>query len=198
MSQVIINIAIITGSTRPGRNSLAVSNWILSIASNYGGASYELVDIADFNLPLLDEPLSASASARMGKDYSKPHTKKWSEAISKFDGYLFIVPEYNFGISAALKNALDFLYVEWNNKAAGFVSYGTNGGVRATAQLRQVLAELKIATITPEVNFSLHSDFEHFTDFKPSDNHRPHVEAMVDQLVSWSSALKDLRNTANV
>jgi NAD(P)H-dependent FMN reductase len=94
-------------------------------------AEFELVDIKDFNLPLLDEPVPPS----MGQ-YSKPHTKVWAAKISSFDGYVFVTPEYNHGISGALKNAIDFLFAEWNNKAAGFVSYGSVGGARAMEQLR--------------------------------------------------------------
>lgn len=122
----MLKIAIIIGSTRPGRNGEAVAKWVYEIAQKRTDAEFELVDIKDFNLPLLDEPVPPS----MGQ-YSKPHTKKWAAKIGSFDGYVFVAPEYNHGISGALKNAIDFLFAEWNNKAAGFVSYGSVGGVRA-------------------------------------------------------------------
>jgi NAD(P)H-dependent FMN reductase len=194
MTKTIPNLAIIMGSTRPGLNAEAVAHWVAEIAEDQKDARFELIDIAEFNLPLLDEPFSAIASTRMGIEYANPHTRAWSETISSFDGYIFVTPEYNFGIPAALKNALDYLHPEWNNKAAGFVSYGMNGGARATAQLRQVLAELQVASVTPEVSLSLYSDFEGFTSFKPANTHLAQVHAMLNQLVSWARALMSVRD----
>jgi NAD(P)H-dependent FMN reductase len=125
----MFRIAIIIGSTRPSRNGEAVAKWVYKIAQKRSEAEFELVDIKDFNLPLLDEPVSPI----MGQ-YSKPHTKAWAAKIGSFDGYVFVTPEYNHGISGALKNAIDFLFAEWNNKAAGFVSYGGIGvGARGRA-----------------------------------------------------------------
>jgi len=100
------------------------------------------VDIADYHLPLLDEPLSP-----MLGQYTHAHTKAWAQTIASFDAYVFVTPEYNHSTSGALKNALDYLYHEWNNKAAGFVSYGGAGGVRAVEHLRLILAELMVATV---------------------------------------------------
>ena len=108
------------------------------------------MDIKDFNLPLLDEPVPPS----QGK-YSKEHTKKWAAKIASFDGYVFVTPEYNHGISGRLKNAIDFLYAEWNNKAAGFVGYGSAGGARAVEHLRLVMAEVQVATVRNQVALSL-------------------------------------------
>src|SRR3954454_7591748 len=122
----MVKIGIIVGSTRPGRNGEAVAKWVHGIASKRSDAQYELVDIAAYALPLLDEPVPPS----MGK-YSKEHTKRWAAKIASFDGFVFVTPEYNHGISGALKNAIDFLFAEWNNKAAGFVGYGSAGAVRA-------------------------------------------------------------------
>src|SRR6266478_1461744 len=122
----MLKIAIILGSTRPGRNGEAVAKWVHEIAKKRTDAEFEVVDIKDFNLPLLDEPVPPI----MGQ-YSKPHTKTWATKIGSFDGYVFVAPEYNHGISGALKNAIDFLFAEWNNKAAGFVSYGGASGARA-------------------------------------------------------------------
>ena len=158
----MLRIAIIIGSTRPGRNGEAVAKWVYEIAQKRGDAEFELVDIKDFNLPLLDEPVPPI----MGQ-YSKPHTKAWAAKIGSFDGYVFVTPEYNHGISGALKNAIDFLFAEWNNKAAGFVSYGGVGGVRAVEQLRLVLAEVQMATVRNQVLLSLFTDFENFSVFKP-------------------------------
>src|SRR5438552_17200731 len=104
----MIKIAIIIGSTRPGRNGEAVAKWIYEVAQKRSDAEFELVDIKDFNLPLLDEPVPAA----MG-NYSKPHTKAWGAKIDSFDGYVFVTPEYNHGMNGALKHAIDFLYREW-------------------------------------------------------------------------------------
>ncbi len=197
MTQPLPKIGIIIGSTRPGRNAQAVAQWTKDIAESRKDALFELIDIADYGLPLLDEHLSALASARMGQDYSQPHTRIWSEVIAGCDGYVLIAPEYNFGISAALKNALDYLHREWNDKAAGFIGYGANGGTRSTAQLRLVMAELKVATVVPEVNLSLHSDFENYTIFKPAEVHTLQVHAMLDQLIAWSSAFMSVRVKKN-
>ena len=184
----MLRIAIIIGSTRPGRNGAAVANWVYEIAQRRSDAEFELVDIRDFNLPLLDEPVSPM----MGQ-YSKPHTKVWAAKIGSFDGYVFVAPEYNHGISGALKNAIDFLFAEWNNKAAGFVSYGGAGGARAVEQLRLVLAEVQIATVRNQVLLSMFNDFENFSVFKPDARHEKSVNEMLDQVIAWSGALKSVR-----
>src|SRR4051794_21005778 len=133
----MLKIGIITGSTRPNRKSLDVANWVLQIAGKRGDAEYELVDIKDYELPLFDETISPS----MGK-YQQPHTQRWAAKIASLDAFVFVSPEYNHSIPAALKNAIDFLFAEWRNKAAGFVSYGSAGGARAVEHLRLVLAEV--------------------------------------------------------
>ena len=127
--------------------------------------------------------------------YSKPHTKTWAAKIGSFDAYVFVTPEYNHGISGALKNAIDFLFAEWNNKAAGFVSYGGVSGVRAVEQLRLVLAEVQMATVRNQVLLSLFTDFENFSVFKPGPTKEQSVNEMLDQLIAWGGALKTLRKT---
>ncbi len=183
------NIAIILGSTRPNRNGEAVAKWVLEIASKRTDANYELVDVKEFNLPLLDEDIPAS----QGK-YSKEHTKRWAEKIDAFDAYVFVTPEYNHSIPGALKNAIDFLFKEWNNKAAGFVSYGSVGGARAVEQLRVVMGELMIADVREQVMFSLSTDFVNYNEFKPDLKHKDIVNIMLDQVVTWSKAMKVLRD----
>jgi NAD(P)H-dependent FMN reductase len=136
----------------------------------------------------LDAPVPPS----QGK-YSKEHTKKWAAKIDSFDGFVFVTPEYNHGISGALKNAIDFLFKEWNNKAAGFVGYGSAGGVRAVEHLRLVMAECQMATVRNQVALSLFNDFENYTTFKPDPRHEKSVGNMLDQLLAWSGALKALR-----
>ena len=157
MNDQMLKVALILGSTRPGRNREAVSQCVYEIANRRNDANFELVDIKDFNLPLLDEPIPPS----MGQ-YSQEHTKTWSAKIDSFDAYIFVTAEYNHGIPGALKNAIDFLFKEWNNKVAGFVSYGSAGGVRAVEQLRLVMAELQVATVRAQVQLSLFTDFENY------------------------------------
>jgi NAD(P)H-dependent FMN reductase len=183
-----MKIGIIVGSTRPGRKAEAVARWVLEIAQQRKDAEYELVDVAAANLPLLDEEVPPS----MGK-YSKPHTKAWAAKIAPLDAFVFVTPEYNHGTSGALKNALDFLYAEWNNKAAGFVSYGSAGGARAVEQLRLVMAELQIADVRAQVMLSLYTDFENFAAFKPAAHHTKSVNTMLDQVVAWGKAMKTVR-----
>jgi NAD(P)H-dependent FMN reductase len=184
----MVKIAIIIGSTRPGRNSEAVAKWVFELAKKRTDAEFELVDIADFNLPLLDEPVPPA----MGQ-YSKEHTKVWSAKIASFDGYVFVTPEYNHATTGALKNAIDYLYKEWNNKAAGFVGFGSAGGTRAVENLRLIMAELQVADVRAQVGLSLFTDFENFSVFKPADHQLGSVNAMLDQVILWSGALKAIR-----
>lgn len=184
----MMKIAIVVGSTRPGRKAVAVASWVHELAKKRTDAEFEVVDIEDFNLPLLDEPVPPS----MGK-YEKEHTKAWAAKIASFDAYVFVTPEYNHGTSAALKNALDFVYGEWNNKAAGFVGYGSAGGVRAVESLRLVMGELQVADVRAQVSLSLSTDFEQFTTFKPDPKHEKTLGTMLDQVVAWGGALKTLR-----
>jgi len=184
----MIRIAIIIGSTRPGRKAEAVARWVHGLAAKRSDAEFELVDIKDFNLPLLDEPMPPAA----GK-YSQPHTRAWAAKVASFDAYVFVTPEYNHGPSGALKNAIDYLYREWNNKAAGFVGYGSAGGTRAVEQLRQVMGELLVADVRAQVALSLFTDFENFSTFKPAPMHEKSVNVMLDQVVAWGTALKTLR-----
>ena len=187
----MIKIAIVIGSTRPGRVGEAVGKWVYELAKERDDAQFELVDIKDFNLPLLDEPVPPS----QGK-YSKEHTKRWAAKIDSFDGFVFVTPEYNHGISGALKNAIDFLYAEWNNKAAGFVGYGSAGG-RAVESLRLVMAELQIADVRAQVSLSLHTDFENFTIFKPASYHEKSLNGVFDQVIAWGGALKAIREKSD-
>ena len=146
----MIKVAIVIGSTRPGRNGESVARWVYEIAAKRSDAEFELVDIKDYKLPLLDEPIPPS----MGQ-YSQEHTRLWAAKVDSFDAFVFVTPEYNHAPSGALKNAIDFLYKEWNNKAAGFVGYGSAGGTRAVEQLRLIMAEVQIATVRAQVMLSL-------------------------------------------
>lgn len=184
----MIKVGIILGSTRPGRNGEAVAKWVYEIARQRTDATFELVDILDYNLPLLDEPIPPSFG-----QYKNAHTIAWAEKIASFDAYVFVTPEYNHGTSGALKNAIDYLYSEWNNKAAGFVGYGSLGGARAVENLRLVMGELLVADVRAQVALSLYTDFENFSLFKPAALHQATLGTMLDQVIAWGGALKTLR-----
>jgi NAD(P)H-dependent FMN reductase len=183
-----LRIAIIVGSTRPGRHARAVADWVLGHAQARSGASYDVVDLADHPLPHLDEPVPPSLG-----QYQHDHTKAWAATIAQYDGFIFVTPEYNHSTSGVLKNAIDYLYAEWNNKAAAFVGYGSLGGARAVEHLRAVCGELQIATVRQQLSFSLFSDFENFTAFTPASLHTDAAATLFDQLESWAQALKAVR-----
>jgi NAD(P)H-dependent FMN reductase len=193
----VTRIAIILGSTRPGRRGEAVAKWVLEHAAQRGDATYELVDVAAYDLPLLDEPTPASQVAAGAGEYTKPHTKKWSATIASFDAFVFVTGEHNASMPAAIKNAIDFLYKEWNNKAAAFVSYGGGAsGTRAVAALRIVMAGVQIAAIPAQVALSLVTNWENFTTFKPGPAQVKQLATTLDQLVAWSAALQQVRARA--
>jgi NAD(P)H-dependent FMN reductase len=184
----MLKIGIIVGSTRPGRHADAVAQWVKDVADLRGDAEYEIVDLADFPLPHLDEALPAAM-----QQYANAHTKQWSAKIAEFDGYVFVTPEYNHSTSGVLKNAIDYLNVEWNNKAAGIVSYGSVGGARAAEHLRLILGELQVADVRQQVTMSIFTDFENFATFTPADSHESALGVQLDQLVSWAGALRSVR-----
>lgn len=177
-----MNIGIILGSTRQGRVSPQVGEWVKGIADQRGDANYEIVDIADFELPFLGTT-----------DGTEPGIAAWNEKLASLDGFVFIVQEYNHSITGALKNALDFAREAWNNKAAGIVSYGSTGGARAAEHLRGICGELKIADVRTHPTLSLFTDFENGAEFKPQALHLNNVNTMLDEVVAWSGALKTLR-----
>ncbi|MCJ8013580.1 NAD(P)H-dependent oxidoreductase [Paenibacillus sp. KQZ6P-2] len=180
-----LNIGIILGSTRQGRLSPQVGEWVKSIGDQREDANYEIVDIADYKLPLLGEADASEQAAA------------WNIKLASLDGFVFIVQEYNHSISASLKNALDYARDAWNNKAAGIVSYGSVGGARAAEHLRGILGELSVADVRVHPALSLFTDFENISTpdavFKPADLHLTNLNGMLDQVLAWSGALKTLR-----
>lgn len=180
-----LKIAVVLGSTRQNRNGAAVADWIMAKAAGRAGADYELVDLRDFPLPLFDAPMSPAFAP-----IEDPAVQKLSRRIAEFDGYVFVTPEYNHGYSAVLKNALDSLYTEFNNKAAAFASYGSFQGARAVEQLRLVASELQLAHVRQQLGFSLFTDFENFSTFTPGPQHDANAEVLFTQLEAWAGALK--------
>jgi NAD(P)H-dependent FMN reductase len=185
----VIRIGVILGSTRPGRRGEAVARWVMDEAGRRSDADFELIDLAEYPLPHLDEPMPPS----MGQ-YQNPHTQQWAQVIGRFDGYVFVTPEYNHSTSGVLKNAIDFLYAQWNNKAMGVVSYGIVGGARAAEHLRLIAGELQMADVRTNVALSLFTDFENFSEFKPSERQAQVLDTLLGEVVAWSRALAPLRH----
>jgi NAD(P)H-dependent FMN reductase len=183
-----LKIAVIVGSTRPGRHARAVADWLVAEAEGRPGVQYDVVDLRNHPLPLLDEAMPPGLG-----QYENAHTKARAGVIAAYDGFVFVSPEYNHSTSAALKNALDYLYAEWVNKAASFAAYGSVGGARAVEHLRLICAELQIATVRQQLAFSLFTDFENISTFAPAALHQDSAMTMFAQLESWAGALKTLR-----
>lgn len=181
-------IAIVTGSVRPGRQSLNVARWVESLARHRQDATFEVVDIADFELPVWDEGMPPAFSPGV-----KPHSRAWSQKMAEYDGYVFVVSEYNHSITGALKNALDYLGPELSNKAAGFVSYGSAGGARAVEHLRGILSEMQVAHVRNAALLSVFTDFENFSVLAPTEPATAAVGPMLDQLVVWTRAMEAVR-----
>ncbi|MCQ9344272.1 NADPH-dependent FMN reductase [Corynebacterium kozikiae] len=147
-------VAIVLGSTRPGRISPTVGAWVqqvLQADAQQGAVEYEILDLAEFNLPLFDEP----NSPKSGKGYEFEHTKKWSAAVAGFDGFIFLVPEYNGSLPAVLKNALDFLFHEWQEKPASYVAYGWSKAASSAEHFRTVVTSLGLKLIDEHVALQL-------------------------------------------
>ncbi|TYS14107.1 NAD(P)H-dependent oxidoreductase [Rossellomorea vietnamensis] len=183
MTNQKLNIGIILGSTRQGRVSPQVGEWVKGIAGSRETANYQIVDISDYNLPFLGTT-----------DGTEPGISAWNEKLDSLDGFIFIVQEYNHSITGALKNAIDFAREAWHNKAAGIVSYGSTGGARAAEHLRGILGELKVADVRTHPTLSLFTDFENWSEFKPQELHLANINAMLDEVETWSGALKTIRN----
>jgi NAD(P)H-dependent FMN reductase len=183
-----LRMAVIIASSRPNRVGPTVADWVCSFTGDREGVSYELVDLADQGLPNYDEPQPAASG-----QYTQEHTRAWSTKVSSFDGFVFVTPEYNRGIPGQLKNALDFLYTEWNDKAAGIVAYGSSGGLRAVEQLKSILGELQVATVRAQVSVSIFDDMRDFSVMEPRDFQAGNVQTMLGQAERWAGALRGLR-----
>ncbi|MCL5675752.1 MAG: NAD(P)H-dependent oxidoreductase [Patescibacteria group bacterium] len=189
-----LKILIILGSTRPNRFSEKPGHWLLQKAQQRKDLEVELADLRDYPLPFFNEPLSPRMAN--GK-YDNEIVKKWQNKVGWADGYIMICPEYNHGYTAVLKNALDYVYFEWNKKPVGFVSYGSAGGARAIEQLREVILELEMVSLKA----SIHIPWQvYMAVIKPQpDNPEPfsslneHADLMLDQLTWWARVLKNAR-----
>jgi NAD(P)H-dependent FMN reductase len=187
------NLIIIVGSTRPGRAGLPISQWFTARAKDHGGFDVTVVDLAELDLPLLDEP----HHPRLGK-YTKQHTKEWSALVDAADAIVFVTPEYNYGYPASIKNAIDYLHKEWNYKPVGFVSYGgVAAGTRAVQQLKQVVTTLRMFPVFESVNIPFHTQFlDSDGVLMPNDVMEQAADAMLNELARTQAALRPLRSAS--
>lgn len=184
-----MKIAILVGSTRPGRKGTQVGEWVKEQVSGRDDAEFELVQLADFDLPLLSEPTVPGAANR---NYETPQTRVWSEAVDGYDGFVWVTPEYNHGVPAAMKNGFDVLYPEWAHKGVGFVGYGSEGGVRAVEQWRNILANAQMHAVRAQLSLSTFDDFKD-GELKPRDRRPNELKTVIDQLVAITHACAGLR-----
>lgn len=189
------NLTIVIASTRPGRVGLPVGQWFTERAKTHGGFGVQVADLAEINLPLLDEP----NHPRLRK-YTKPHTRAWSELIDGSDAFAFVTPEYNHGYPASLKNAIDYLHEEWKYKPVGFVSYGAvAGGTRSVQQLKQVVAAVKMTPLFEAVAIPFVAQFiDDEGVFGPNEVIEEAADVMLDELLRVQGALRALRQDAVV
>jgi NAD(P)H-dependent FMN reductase len=190
MTEPSLVLQVIICSTRPGRKGPAVAQWATEQATDHGKFAVELVDLADFNLPILDEV----AHPRLAQ-YEHEHTKRWSTSVKRADAYVFVLPEYDFSMPASLLNALQCIYQEWTYKPAAFVSYGgESGGLRSVQMTRQVLSTFKVPAMLEVV--SIHQVAKHIDAtgaFVPEESYPKKAKAMLDELHRWAVALKPMR-----
>jgi NAD(P)H-dependent FMN reductase len=190
-------ISVIVGSTRQGRFSEKPAQWILQRLESRGGIETRLLDLREFPLPFFDQPVPPAMPGR--PPYENEMVKRWTAEIARSDGFIFVTPEYNFGPPAVLKNALDWVYPEWNRKAVAFVSYGSALGARSVQQLRETAIELQLAPVRSSVHIPVATLWAHFqggdVEAGLAALEAP-AKTMIEDLLWWSTALKAARATA--
>jgi len=190
-------ISVIVGSTREGRFSEKPAKWILQHLKKREGVDARLLDLRDFPMPFFDQAVPPAMPGR--PPYTNEVVQRWTAAIAQSDGFVFVTPEYNFGPPAVLKNAIDWVYPEWNRKAAAFVSAGGVGGARSIQQLRETASALQLALISASVNIPVATLWAHFqggdVDAGLAELATP-VGAMIDDLLWWTATLKTARAQA--
>jgi len=190
-------ISVIVGSTRQGRFSERPAHWILHHLKKRDGVQARLHDLRDFPMPFFDQPISPGTPGR--PPYEHEVVRKWTAAIAASDGFIFVTPEYNFGPPAVLKNAIDWVYPEWNRKAVAFVSYGGAVGARSVQQLRETAIELQLAPIRSSVHIPVATLWAHFKGGdvdKGLAELEPAAQTMLDDLLWWTTALKTAREAS--
>jgi NAD(P)H-dependent FMN reductase len=190
ISNVAPRLNVIVTSTRPGRVGPAIGRWFEKYAREHGAFEPVLVDLAAFELPIYDEP----HHPRLQK-YEHAHTKAWSESVRSADAFAFVVPEYNYGPPPSLVNALNYVYVEWNYKAAGFVSYGgVSGGLRSVQAVKAITGAVKLVTPPEGVAIpNVAGQLDDRKEFVANDLNALGAKTMLDELARWDGALRSLR-----
>ena len=187
MSRPVLKVVV--GSTRPGRRGIAVAEWMAEFARQHGGFDVEVLDLAEVALPVLDEPNHPRL-----QQYTHQHTLDWSAAVSRGDAFVFVTAEYNHSFPGSLKNALDYLSVEWADKAAGIVSYGgVSAGLRAATALKPVLAALRMVSVVEAVSIPFFAQFLDDEEFAANAELEAGAKSMLDELLRLTSALTTLR-----
>jgi NAD(P)H-dependent FMN reductase len=185
----VARLTIVVASTRPGRVGLPVSQWFERQAVAHGGFEIGVADLAELKLPLMDEPSHPRLRA-----YTRQHTKDWSAIVDASDAFVFVMPEYNHGYIAPLKNALDYLHAEWMYKPVGLVSYGgVAGGTRAAQMIKPVLAALRMVPITSAVVIPFVRNLVADGIFEAGEAMEQGAAALLDELVRVEAALRPLR-----
>ncbi len=183
------HLMIVIASTRPGRGGWPVAQWVISRATDDERFDIDVVDLAEFRLPLLDEPNHPRL-----RQYVNPHTHEWSKRVDAADAFVFVTPEYNHGYPASLKNAIDYLNQEWRYKPVGFVSYGgVAAGTRSVEQLQQVVTAVKLYPLIEQVNIPFYQQFIEDGEIHANDVMESAVVGMLDQIVALEAALRPLR-----
>lgn len=187
-----MKLKIITSTTREGRKGRYIADWITKLAAENGGFDVELLDLAEINLPFMDEPHHPRL-----QQYQHQHTKQWSETINGADAFIIVLAEYNFGFPAPIKNALDFLFKEWQHKPVAFISYGgMSGGIRSAQMLKQVVTTLSMMPLTESVAIPMFAKFiNEQNQFVPDEAVEKSAHNVLRELSRWSMALKTLRQT---
>lgn len=189
-----MKIGIIVGSVRDEQAGASVGEWVLRHAQAKGGAEFEPVSLKDFDLPVFS---SATLPAMADKSYDSEQVQAWSRVVDDLDGYIFVTPEYNHGVPAALKNAFDVLYPEWVHKGAALVSYGADGGVRAVEHWRTILANAQMHVVRGQVSFSTMLEVEQREDgdvFAPAERRTKELGNVLRQLTRLTDATASLRS----
>ena len=192
----MIAISVIVGSIRQGRFSERPARWIHQRLQQRGGVAARLLDLREFALPFFDHPLPPAMPGRAA--YEDETVKRWTAETARSDGFVLVTPEYNFGPAAVLKNAIDWVYPEWNRKAAAFVSYGSAMGVRSVQQLRETAIELQLAPIRSSVHIPPTTLWAHFQGGDVEEGLADLADAadkMIEDLLWWSTALKNARES---
>lgn len=188
-----LKLGVVIASTRPGRSGLPIGQWVYSRAAEHSAFDVEMMDLGKINLPLMDEPNHPRL-----RNYTLQHTLDWSAKVDAADAFVFVMPEYNYAMTAPLKNAIDYLFQEWHYKPVGLVSYGgMSGGLRAAQMVKQVVTALKMMPLPEAVAIPFFNQyFDEEKRFQPNESMQTSTTAMLNELARWAAALKPLRKPA--